>query len=152
MRQYEILTNTCRILSLDKTGLYKAKIGTKMDAWITYLLLVTKLPDSNPVGGNGHQPPRKWWPHLGIYCLSCSLSSRKKETVGFSRHFSCSFNMGELRSLGLQRLDREPKAGGISSEQMVPIFKLLLLSFTPPFLCCTMHSISRTIVHCVRKS
>lgn len=104
-----------------------------MDAWITYLLLVIKLPDSNPVGGNGHQPPRKWWPHMGIYHLSCFLSSRRKETMGFSRHFSCSFNMGELRSLGLQRLDREPKAGEISREQMVPIFKLSLLSFYTPF-------------------
>lgn len=53
--------------------------------------------------------------------------------MGFSRHFYCSFNMGELRSLGLQRLEREPKAEGISREQMVPIFKLSLLSFYTPF-------------------
>lgn len=53
--------------------------------------------------------------------------------MGFSRHFSCSFTMGELRSLGLQRMDRKPKAGGLSREQMVPIFKLSLLSFYTPF-------------------
>lgn len=52
--------------------------------------------------------------------------------MGFPGHFSCSLNAGGLKSLGLWSLDSEPKPGGISREQTVPISEQLLLSFSTP--------------------
>lgn len=92
MRRFEILTNAYRILRVT-TGLYKARIGAKVDSWIMCLLPVMKLPDSIPVGGNGHSPwgsdgcawapaasaasslprGRKPWAFLGIFLV---LSTR----------------------------------------------------------------------------
>lgn len=137
---------------LERTGLYKARVGAKMDSWITYLLPAMKLPDFIPVGGNGHQPLEKWWLHTGVCYLCCFLSSVRKETVGFPRHFSCSLNTGELKSFGSRSLDSEHKVGGVSREQTVPISELLLLSFSAPLPVLCNSSISRISVHSVRKS
>lgn len=60
------------------------------------------------------------------------LCTMRKETVGFPRPFAYSFNTGELRSLGLWSLEREPEAGGVSTEQRVPISELWLpFSYSP---------------------
>lgn len=100
----------------------------------------------HPSGWKWTQPLGKWWLRMGACCLCCFLSATRKETVGFSRHFSCSLNTGELRSLSLWSVDSEPKTGGVSREQTIPIFELLLLPFSTRFLCCTVDSISRIVV------
>lgn len=51
---------------LGRPGFSEARTGANLDSWIAYLLPVKKLPDTAPVGGNGHQPLKKWWLHTGV--------------------------------------------------------------------------------------
>lgn len=70
--------------------------------------------------------------------------------MGFSRHFSCSFNMGELRSLGLQRMDRKFKAGGLSESRWFPSSNCHYFLSTLPVLYNASHPLP-FLVHSVRK-
>lgn len=109
---------------LGRTVSSEARIGANMDSWIVYLLPVLKLPESIPVGGNGHQPPREPWLHTGVALLLPLL--RQEGAGAFPLHFSCSLNTREPGSLGFWCFNSEHTAGGVT------VCGLLLRSFSTP--------------------
>lgn len=134
---FENFANVYRILRVRCNCLKKKKKPRRWNCSQNEFLDHTSLATGGeaakpiPVGGNGHQPLRKYWLPMGVCCPCCFLPSMCKETVGFPGHFSHSLNTEELKHFGFGSLDRDSQLGGLSRRLAASVSELSVCTPTP---------------------